>query len=335
MALALCESCGGQHELEALPEFEDELELEGLGELEDELEFEGEDEFEDEYELEGEQEFEDELEFEDEGELESELSPIRKIYPDAMMEHLGELAAEAETEQEAAEHFLPLIGMAASKLLPVAAKALAPMAKKALPQIAKTVTRVTPHLTRGVGKIARKIHRQPGARPLLRAVPSIARRTVHSIARQVAHGRRVTPRSAVRTLARQTQRVLGNPRHRAHALRHHQRMERHLHRGVGRGMIRPHWRYRWIRGRRVRVPYAPGPARVAGTAARGVPSQAATPSRAAAASGALATPGRVTRTGRIVAGQCVCPACPVCGGAVKPAAAPAPSYCRCCGQLLR
>ncbi len=56
---------------------------------------------------------------------------MRKIYPDAMMEHLGELAAEAETEHEAAEHFLPLIGMAASKLLPVVAKAVAPMAKKA------------------------------------------------------------------------------------------------------------------------------------------------------------------------------------------------------------
>src|SRR5580704_17889174 len=114
----LCESCGSHYELEALPEFEDELELED--EFEDELEFEDEVELED--------------EFEDEDELEDELSPIRMIYPDAMMEHLGELAAEAETEQEAAEHFLPLIGMAASKLLPLAAKALAPVAKKALPR---------------------------------------------------------------------------------------------------------------------------------------------------------------------------------------------------------
>jgi len=56
---------------------------------------------------------------------ESELNPIRKIYPDAMMEHLGELAAGAESEEEAAEHFLPLIGMAASKLLPVVARAVA------------------------------------------------------------------------------------------------------------------------------------------------------------------------------------------------------------------
>src|SRR6202050_5106679 len=132
-------------------ELEDEFELE----LEDETE----DEFEDEAGLEGEgwlgalgniagsllgeQEFEDELEdeLEDEDEFEGELSPIRKIYPDAMMEHLGELAAEAESGQEAAEHFLPLIGMAASKLLPVVARALAPAAKKAIPKIAKAVTR--------------------------------------------------------------------------------------------------------------------------------------------------------------------------------------------------
>ena len=38
------------------------------------------------------------------------------------MEHLGQLAAESESEDEAAEHFLPLVGMAASKLLPVVAQ---------------------------------------------------------------------------------------------------------------------------------------------------------------------------------------------------------------------
>jgi hypothetical protein len=379
----LCESCGSHYELEALPEFEDELELEA-GELEDELELEDEDELEDEAGLEGEgwlgaignvvgsllgeQELEDELEgageFEDEteDELEDELSPIRKIYPDAMMEHLGELAAEAETEQEAAEHFLPLIGMAASKLLPVAAKALAPMARKALPHIAKAVTRVTPHLTRGVGKIARGLHRRPVARPLLKAVPAIARRTVHSIAKQAAHGRKVTPRVAVRTLAHQTRRVLGTPRHRAHALRHHRKMEKHLHRGVGRGIVRPHARYRMVGGRRVLVPHHarrrvrglhghPGVVRRGvvhpGVARRGVvhpgvvhpgvvhPGVATHPTHA----GAVAVPGRAAGRGRIVGGQCICPACPACGAAVAPGVAvhhaAAPNYCRCCGQLIR
>ena len=146
--------------------YESESEL--LHELEDEYSGEGEEEMEDEFEDEsslegegwlgaignvvgsllgegeGEDEYEDESSFESEGE--EELSPIRKIYPDAMMEHLGELAAESESEDEAAEHFLPLIGMAASKLLPVVARAVAPMARKALPKIARALTKSTPRL---------------------------------------------------------------------------------------------------------------------------------------------------------------------------------------------
>jgi hypothetical protein len=350
---SVCEFCGSANELEALPEFEEELE--GVGELEDELEGELEEELEGEGELEeeaglegegwlgaignvvgsllGEEEFEEELggagELEDELETEMEISPIRKIYTDAMMEHMGELAAESETEDEAVEHFLPLVAMAAKKLLPVAAKALAPLAKRALPKIARAVTRVEPHLTRGVGRIARGLHRRPAARHLLKAVPGIARRTVHTIARHAARGRPVTPRAAVRTLAHHTRRVLGHPQRRAHALRRHRRLEKHFHRGVGRGIIRPHWRYRWIGGRRVRVPYTLAPGRAVGAAARvraGAPVRAGVPGRVAA-------PGRAARYGRIVGGRCVCPAC---GGAVAAnGVAATPAYCRCCGQLLR
>ena len=136
-----------EFEDEALPEFEEEMEGEWEAEEEGGL-----------------------GEAEDESEWEEEISPIRKVYPDAAMEHLGDLAAEAETEEEAAEQFLPLVGMAASKLLPVLAKAVAPAAKKALPRIAKAVTKVTPHLTKSIGNIAKGLHRQPGTRPLLRAV---------------------------------------------------------------------------------------------------------------------------------------------------------------------
>src|SRR5271170_3804079 len=240
-----------ESELEALTELEDEFEEE----LEDEAEGEFEGEMEDEAVLEGEGWLgalgniagsllgESEDEYEGEDEYEAEISPIRKIYPDAMMEHLGELAAEAESEQEAAEHFLPLVGMAASKLLPVVAKAVAPGAKKALPRIAKAVTKATPHLTQGIGKVAKALHRDPTKRHLLRAVPSIARSTVGSIAKQAAHGRPVTPKTAVRTLARQTRRVLGSPRLRTLALRRHHRLDRRFHHRVGAPLIRPHWQY--------------------------------------------------------------------------------------------
>src|SRR5260370_18982183 len=203
----------------------------------------------------GEGEGEGEYESAFESEAEEEISPIRKIYPDAMMEHLGQLAAEAETEDEAAEHFLPLVGMAASKLLPVVANAVAPLAKKALPKSARAVTRATPQLTRGIGKVAKTLHRNPQTRHLLKTVPAIPRPTVGAIARQAAHRRHITPRTAVRTLARQARHGLGHPQHRRHALRHHNRLERRFHPGYGRGIGRPHgqWRY----GRR---PYYYGPA---------------------------------------------------------------------------
>src|SRR5580658_6187301 len=244
-------------------------------ELVDELELE--DEFEGEEELEGEDELEDEAgegegwlgalgniagsllgegedELEDEDEFEDEIGPARRVYPDAMMEHLGELASEAESEDEAAEHFLPLIGMAASKLLPVVAKAVAPMAKRALPKIAKVITRATPRLTHGVGKITKVLHRHPQTRHLLRTVPGIARRTVGNLAHKAARGVRITPQAAVRTLANQTRRVLGTPQHRAQALRRHQHLERKFHRRMGRGIAHPHWRHgrRYGRGLRLR-----------------------------------------------------------------------------------
>ena len=329
-------------------------------ELEDEYSGEGEWEMEDEYEdessLEGEgwlgaignvvgsllgeseDEYEDESAFE--AEAEDEISPIRKIYPDAMMEHLGELAFEAESEDEAAEQFLPLIGMAASKLLPVAARALAPVAKKALPKIARAVTKSTPHLTRGIGQVAKKLYRTPQTRHLLKTVPAIARRTVGSIARQAAHGRHITPRTAVKTLARQTRQVLAHPKHRRQALRRHAHLERRFHRRYARGMVRPH-RYA-------------GPGYSYGTATpHGVPgyvTSGAPGYRAGVAPGysapSYAVPGAVYQPG-VTAGQprygtCTCAPCPSCGtsaGQVRAAAgaapvgAPTPAQCHACGQM--
>jgi hypothetical protein len=232
------------HELE----FESELESEGifgtignllgglLGEGESESEF---------HELEMETEFAGESELE--SEFESELNPVRKIYPDAMMEHLAYMASQAETEHEAAEHFLPLIGLAASKLLPVVTKALSPALKKVLPRVARAVTKVQPRLTRGIATIARGLHRNPTTRPLLRAVPSIARRTVYNVARTAAAGRPVTPVTAVRTLAAQTRRVLGTHPARVQAMRRSRLMDNRLHRHFGATMVRPHTAY-WQRG---------------------------------------------------------------------------------------
>jgi len=311
------------------------FESEIMHELEEEYSAEGEDEYEEESSLEGEgwlgaignvvgsllgesegeDEYEDESAFESAFEAEDELNPMRKIYPDAMMEHLGELAAEAESEDEAAEHFLPLIGMAASKLLPVVAKAVAPMARKALPKIANAVMKSSPRLTKGIGSIAKTLHRNPQTRHLLKTVPTIARRTVGSIAKQAAHGRHITPQGAVRTLAKQAKYVLGHPHRRRHALRRHNHLERTFHRRLAGGMARPH------QGRsygRYAVPQGQAPAHSAG---------AGTQYRVPA--GATGTAPGVTY-GRMAGGQCTC-----AGSGTGTHGSPAPAYCRCCGQVLR
>lgn len=286
-----------ESELGAHPEFEDEFEEEFEDEMEDEA-GEGEGWLGAIGNVVGSLLGEEEGEHEHEEELEEEISPIRKIYPDAMMEHLGELAAEAETEDEAAEHFLPLIGMAASKLLPVVAKAVGPLAKKALPKIARVVTRATPNLTKNIGTMARKLHQNPQTRHLLKTVPTIARRTVGTIAHQAARGRAVTPQTATRVLASQARRVLGTPHARRYALRRHGILERSFHR-----------RHPWYLRRHGR--YAQRYGAAAQTRGGLIRSQ----------SGALGA-GPV-RYGRIVGGRCTCPA------------SSAPHYCRCCGQLLR
>jgi hypothetical protein len=203
----------------------------GDGEYEDEYELEGEEEGE-EFDLggvlsgllgEGEGEYEDEDEDEWEGEFEDEAegmaNPLRRVYPDAMMEHLGHAAAEAETEAEA-EAFV-------GALVPLAAG----LARKAAPHVARS----TPHLVRGLTKVAHTLRRNPTTRQLVRTLPTIASRTTRHLARQVAQGRPVTPSRAVRTLARQTAAVLANPRARRHAVRRARALDRHYHRAARTG----------------------------------------------------------------------------------------------------
>jgi hypothetical protein len=168
-----------------------------------------------------------EAEWEWEGE--GELNPVRKVYPDAALEHLAHAAMSAQSEAEVGEAFLPLVGMVASKLLPVAAKAL----PRVLPRVMSAVNRVAPQLTRGVTRIAGRLFRNPQTRALLRTVPTIARRTVGTLARQAARGAPVTPRFAVRTLARQAAGVLSSPSRVAGTIRRSRVLDRAYHRTVG------------------------------------------------------------------------------------------------------
>ena len=102
-----------------------------------------------------------------------------------------------------------------------------------LPRVANSLTRVTPQLTRGVGNLARTLYRNPRTRPLLRTIPSTARRAVTSIARQAATGQRVTPQGALRTLARTNHRLLSNPGIVNSVMRRSQVMDGQAHRLAG------------------------------------------------------------------------------------------------------
>jgi len=158
-------------------------------------------------------------ESEEEGEYEGEyeLNPVRKVYPDAMLEHLGHAATEAETEGEAFAFLAPLV--------PLAAKAVMKLAPKAIGMLAKS----TPKLVRGLTNVGKTLYRNPSTRPLMRVLPSVAKRTVNAIAKQVAHGRPVSATSAVRTLARQTARALGHPHQSVKAYQRSKALDRRFH----------------------------------------------------------------------------------------------------------
>src|SRR5215831_9542466 len=81
------------------------------------------------------------------GEFEEELevSPVRKIYPDAMMEHLGHAAAETLSEAEAE----------------ALAGAMIPLAGRLVPRAAPAIMRATPGLVCGLAGVVRGLRRDP------------------------------------------------------------------------------------------------------------------------------------------------------------------------------
>jgi hypothetical protein len=80
------------------------------------------------------------------------------------------------------------------------------------PRDARSLRNVLPHLVRGTSILTRVLRRSRRARPALRAMPTIVRRTRRILARRAAAGRPVTRRLAGRVMASQVKRVLGRPR---------------------------------------------------------------------------------------------------------------------------
>jgi|SRR5262245_3978486 len=89
--------------------------------------------------------------------------------------------------------------------------ALVPLSTRALQAAAPQLRQVTPALVQATKKLTKALGRSPATRPLIETVPTILRRTNNMLARQARHGRPISPRTAVRTMAQQTYRVIGNP----------------------------------------------------------------------------------------------------------------------------
>jgi hypothetical protein len=152
-----------------------------------------------------------------EWEMEGELNPVRKWYPDAMLEHMGHAAAETESEAEAE----------------ALAGAMVPLAARAVPAAAPAILRATPALVCGVAGLTRALRQGPGTKPLVRVVPAIVRSAAKALSKQMAVGNSVTPHAAVRTLATETMRVLGNRGQAAQAFKRSQQLDRQFHKVAG------------------------------------------------------------------------------------------------------
>jgi hypothetical protein len=85
-----------------------------------------------------------------------------------------------------------------------------------------------PNMVRGAALLTNILRRRRMTRPVVRAVPTIMRRTVATLKRRAAAGRPITRRAAGRVAAGQVRRVLGNPSACAAAIRQNVRVTRRM-----------------------------------------------------------------------------------------------------------
>lgn len=163
--------------------------------------------------------FVQQMEAEDEGESEDEMNAVAEV---------------PATEDQLAE----AVALAASKGRPVDAQSLGSQitifigARAPLP-----VKAVLPVLSKASGDVARVLvaRRDPRARALVRALPTIQRRTIATLTRKARTGKPVTPKVAVRVMAKHAQRTLGSQQAISKALANNASKKRMLdRRAIGR-----------------------------------------------------------------------------------------------------
>jgi len=80
------------------------------------------------------------------------------------------------------------------------------------PKDRRALRRILPHMVRGTAILTRILRRRRVTRPMVRAVPSIMRRTVKDLKRQAARGIPITRKRAARAAAKQVRKVLSSPK---------------------------------------------------------------------------------------------------------------------------
>lgn len=145
-----------------------------------------------------------------EWELEAEIDRVRSRDAE-LMEYLGRAATETESEAEAAA----FIG------------ALIPIADRIISSTKPVLTRNSPALMRGLVAATQALRRHPDTRPLVRTIPTIVRRTAASMNQQLRQGMPVTQKTALQSLARQTQALLSSPQKSIQTLKRSQAAARH------------------------------------------------------------------------------------------------------------
>jgi hypothetical protein len=143
----------------------------------------------------GEGEYEDELEHhEGEQEMAHEIASHELSHHEALAEIMAEAASHEVHEGEAE-------AMAGAAALTV----ISPRDRRAL-------RRILPHMIRGTAILTRILRRRRATRPLVRAVPTIVRRTIRDLKKQAAKGIPITRKRAAVTAAKQVRRVLSSPK---------------------------------------------------------------------------------------------------------------------------
>jgi len=134
------------------------------------------------------------MESEDEGETEDEMNAVSRIPVND--DQLSEAMAVAATRSR------PIDAGSLGSALTVTIASRAPLPVKA----------VMPVLAKAGGDVARKLaaSRDPRARVLIRTLPTIQKRTIATLTKKAQSGKPITPRTAVRVMARHASRTLGN-----------------------------------------------------------------------------------------------------------------------------